>query len=194
MNGVCRKVIFWLAVAACLAPAAAAQGEDSGFYARVNVGLDVIDIGLAAGIGAAYRFPGPGGIGEVSADIYYSPYWETYTEGANTFDYSETLVIVAVRANWLFNYEAGGIGWYQVAGTGVFMGSYSWENYNRTLDITEGNSYFASGTVLNLGLGYVFSRTWEARLEIPILVFLGEYGEAAAIAIPITAGVLFRPK
>lgn len=193
MKRVCPWAVVILAFAAVRAPVGA-QESDEGFLVRFNVGLDVIDIGLAAGIGAAYRFPGPGGIGEVSADIYYGPYWETYTEGANTFDYSETLIIIAVRANWLFNYEADVPGWYQVAGTGVFAGSYSWENYNRTTDYTEGNSYFASGTVINLGLGYVFSRTWEARLEIPVLVFFGEYGEAAAIAIPITAGVLFRPR
>lgn len=52
----------------------------------------------------------------------------------------------------------------------------------------------ASGSVINLGVGYVFGRTWEARLEIPVLVFFGEYGEASAIAIPITAGVLYRPR
>ncbi|HOX13313.1 MAG TPA: hypothetical protein P5117_00770 [Spirochaetia bacterium] len=188
-----RLAALSLAFAALLTPVGA-QESDEGFLARISAGLDVIDIGLAAGVGAVYRFPGPGGIGEIAADIFYGPYWETYTEGANTFDYSETLIIVAVRADWLFNYEAGVPGWYQVAGTGVFAGSYSWENYNRTTDYTEGNGYFASGTVINLGLGYVFSRTWEARLEIPVLVFFGEYGEAAAIAIPITAGVLFRPR
>ena len=193
MKRVCRWAAAILMFAAVLAPVGA-QGADEGFLVRLNAGLDVIDIGLAAGVGAVYRFPGPAGIGEIAADIFYGPYWETYTEGLNTFDYSETLIIVAIRADWLFNYEAGGTGWYQVAGTGVFAGSYAWENYNRTTDYTEGNSYFASGTVINLGVGYAFGSTWEVRLEIPILVFFGEYGEAAAISIPITAGVLFRPR
>ena len=192
MKRVCRLVVLFLALTGVLAPVAA-QGEDSGLLLRFNAGLDLIDIGIAAGAGVGFRFPGPGGLAELTLDAYFGPYWETYTEG-NTFDYTEMLVIIAARANWLFNLKAGRRGWYQVVGAGCFAGSYSWENYNRDTDYTEGNSYFASGTLINLGLGYVFNRTWEARVEVPILIFFGEYGEAAAIAIPITVGVLYRTK
>ena len=110
----------------------------------------------------------------------------------NTFNYTETLLIVAARANWLFNYPASGRGLYEVVGTGFFVGSFSWENYNITTDYTEGNDYVASGTILTLGLGYAFSPRLEARLEVPVMVFFGSYGSAAAVAIPITAGILYR--
>jgi hypothetical protein len=173
-----------------LLPLAAADGS-SAYLARIGVGLDVFDLGLAAGVGGGYRFAGPAGNMEVLADVYYSPYWETYTEG-NTFDYSSSLIILGVRADWLFNYAADKKGLYQLAGAGFFAGSFSWTNYNRTTGYTEGNSYFASGAVLNLGLGWAFSRRIEARLEVPVLVFFGSYGRAAAVAIPITASVLFR--
>lgn len=187
-----RLVLACVALLAVgLMPLGAADGS-SAYLARVSVGLDVMDLGLAAGLGGGYRFPVAAGNMEVLADVYYSPYWETYTEGANTFDYKSHLIILGVRADWLFNYAPDKRGLYQVVGVGLFAGSFSWTNYNRTTDYTEGNSYFASGTVINLGLGWAFSRRFEARLEVPVLVFFGQYGQAAAVAIPITLGVLLR--
>ena len=115
-----------------------------------------------------------------------------YTAGSNVFDYSETLIVVGVRGNWHFNYPAGGRGLYELAGVGFCVGSFSWENYNRTTLYTEGNDYVASGTILNLGLGYAFGPRWEVRVEVPVKVFFGSYGTASAVAIPITASVLFR--
>ena len=55
-----------------------------------------------------------------------------------------------------------------------------------------GKGSVASGTILTLGLGYAFSPRLEARLEVPVMVFFGSYGSAAAVAIPITAGILYR--
>jgi hypothetical protein len=180
-----------LFVAAGVLPLGAAGGS-SAVLARLGVGLDVMDLGLAAGIGGGYRFAGPAGNMEILGDVFYSPYRETYTEGFNTFDYSTDLVIVAVRADWLFNYSFTEPGFYQVLGAGFFAGSFSWTNYNRTTDYTEGNDYLASGAVLNAGLGWAFKRLAELRLEVPVLVFFGEYGTAAAVAIPITASVMLR--
>jgi hypothetical protein len=170
----------------------AVAGADSAILARVGVGIDPIDPGLAVGAGGGYRFSIPAGTMEILGEVYYSPYRETYTAGVNTFDYSEDLVIVSVRADWLFSYRFTEPGFYQVLGAGVFAGSFSWENYNRTTAYTEGNEYFASGAVLNLGLGWAFRRLVDARLEAPILVFIGDYGEAIAVSIPITLGVIFR--
>lgn len=183
-------VVIVMFMIAGLVPLAAA-GPSSAILARVGVGLDVMDWGLAAGVGGGYRFAGPAGNVEILADVYYSGYKETYVEG-NTFEYSQDLVIVTVRADWLFSYSFTEPGFYQVLGAGFFAGSLSWVNYNVTFDYTEGNDYFASGAVLNLGLGWAFKRLAEARLEVPVLVFFGEYGRAAAVAIPITASVLFR--
>ena len=186
------RVVIGVLLAVGLAPAAGAQAGGGAILVRAGVGLDVIDLGLAGGIGAGYRFPVGPGTAEALVDVYYSPYRETYTEGSNTFDYSTTLIIVGVRANWLFNYPRESRGLYEVVGTGFFVGSYSWENYNITTDYTEGNDYVASGTILNLGLGYAFSRRVEVRAEVPVLVFFGAYGTASAVAIPITASVLVR--
>jgi len=141
-------------VARPLGGSAGGRRSDPGAgWRRAGVGLDVIDLGLAGGVGAGYRFSVGSGTAEALVDVYYSPYWETYTEGSNTFNYSTTLIIVGVRANWLFNYPSQSKGLYELVGTGFFVGSYSWENYNITTDYTEGNGYVASGTILNLGLG-----------------------------------------
>jgi hypothetical protein len=181
-------ILVFLAVG--LLPLGAAGS--TAWLARINAGMDVIDIGFAGGVGGGYRFGLPTGNMEVLGDVYYSPYCETYTEGANTFDYKQTLIIVAARANWLFNYTPEKRGLYPLVGLGFFAGSFSWTNYNRTTDYTEGNSYFASGTVINLGLGWAFTRWLEARFEVPVMVFFGEYGRAAAIAIPLTLSAMFR--
>ncbi len=185
------RVLAVLALAVLVAAGAGAQTGMGNILVRAGVGLDVIDPGLAAGLGGGYRFGLAGGTAEALLDLYYSPYCETYTAGTNTFDYSETLLVVGVRANWLFNYPAAGRGLYELAGGGFFVGSFSWENYNRTTSYWEGNDYVASGSILNLGLGYVFGPLVEARVEVPVLIFFGDYG-AAAVAIPITASVLFR--
>jgi hypothetical protein len=186
------RIMATLVLVAALAPAASAESAPGSILVRAGVGLDVIDFGLAAGLGAGYRFRAGPGTAEALVDAYYSPYWETYTAGSNTFNYSTTLVVVAVRANWLFNFPAASRGLYEIVGTGFFVGSYSWVNYNVTTDYTEGNDYVASGTILNLGLGYAFGPRLEARVEVPVMVFFGAYGTASAIAIPITAGILLR--
>jgi hypothetical protein len=164
----------------------------SAYLARINAGMDVIDIGFAGGVGGGYRFAGPAGNMEVLGDVYYSPYCETYTEGTKTFDYKSTLIIFAVRANWLFSYTPEKRGLYQVVGAGFFAGSFSWSNYDRMFGITQGNDYFASGAVINLGLGWAFTRWLEARFEVPVMVFFGTYGRAAAVAIPLTLSAIFR--
>lgn len=187
-----RRMVLAILVllAVGLMPLAAADGS-SAWLARINAGMDVIDIGFAGGVGGGYRFSGPAGNMEVLGDVYYSPYWETYTEGVNTFNYKQTLIILGVRANWLFSYAPEKRGLYEVAGAGVFAGSFSWSTVDQT-GYTQGNSYFASGAVINLGLGWSFLRWLEARFEVPVLIFFGAYGRAAAIAIPLTLSAIFR--
>ena len=163
----------------------------SAYLARINAGFDVIDLGFAGGLGGGYRFAGPAGNMEVLGDVYYSPYCETYTAGSNTFDYKSTLIIFAVRANWLFNYTPEKRGLYQVVGAGFFAGNFSWSTVDQT-GYTQGNSYFSSGAVINLGLGWAFTRWLEARFEVPVMVFFGTYGRAAAVAIPLTLSAIFR--
>ncbi|MBN1835576.1 MAG: hypothetical protein JW820_06980 [Spirochaetales bacterium] len=191
MNRRSLVAVLILLTATGLAPLAA-EGGDSAVLARAGVGLDVIDPGLAIGVGGGYRFAGRAGTMEILAEVYYSPYRETYTAGSNTFEYAEDLVIVSVRADWLFSYSFTEPGFFQILGVGFFAGSFSWENYNVTTDYTEENSYFASGALLNLGLGWSFRRLAELRLEVPVLVFLGDYGGVIAVAVPITAGVVLR--
>lgn len=187
-----RSIALGILFAALLPFAVQAEGAGSGLWLRGGLGLDVMDLGVAVGAGAGYRFlRGPDTM-EVTADIFYSSYGETYTEGFNTFDYSQSFTIVAVRANWFLSYAPGRKVLSPFLGAGFFVGNLSWENYNRTLDYTEGNSYTASGTILNLGLAYPFLPKAEARLEVPILIFFGSDQTASAISIPLTLGASIK--
>jgi hypothetical protein len=107
------------------------------------------------------------------------------------------LLILAVRANWLFFYRPGSPGLYAVVGTGLFAGSYSTTEvqtyvFSPYTTYTYDDQYFASGTILNLGLAFSTAMGLEVRAEIPVMVFFGAYGSAAAVSIPITLSLGYR--
>ena len=169
----------------------------SGILLRANLGYDPIGGGFGFGAGGGYRFPYGNGYVEVQADVYYGPGYSTWTEGSYSNEYTSGLLILAVRSNWLFFYKPGSSGFYALAGVGVFAGSYSWKQvqtflYSPYNTYTYSDQYFASGTVLNLGAAFALTTRLEARAEIPILIFFGEYGRSAAIAIPITLSLGYR--
>jgi hypothetical protein len=165
--------------------------------ARASLGIDVIDFGLAVGLGAGYRLPVGTGTAEVLLDVFYNRATYSYEESFWEYEGTEWLTIVALRVGWLFNYTPEKRGLYPLVGTGFFAGSYEYEETGHpvgspTPTVSDSDDFFASGTVLNLGLGYVFSDNLEARAEVPVLVFFGAYGQAAAVAIPITLSALYR--
>jgi hypothetical protein len=183
------------------APRAAAENggaaESGEILARANLGIDVMNLGLAAGVGAGYRLPVGEGTGEIMLDIFYNRARYSYEESLWEYEGTEWLTIVAVRFDWLFNYAPEKLGLYPLAGTGFFAGSYAYEETGHpvgspTPTVSNSADFFASGTVLNAGLAYVFSDALEARVEVPVLVFFGAYGQAAAVAIPITLSAIYR--
>jgi hypothetical protein len=185
-----------LLLAAAGAPPAAAQ-DGGRILARANLGIDVIDFGLAVGLGGGYRLPVGSGTAEILLDIFYNRAKYSYEESFWEYEGTEWLTILAVRFDWLFNYTPQKRGLYPLAGTGFFAGSYEYEETGHpvgspTPTSTDSNDYFASGTVFNGGLAYVFTDNLEARVEIPVLVFFGAYGQAAGVAIPITLSALYR--
>jgi hypothetical protein len=171
----------------------------SAILLRANLGYDPIGGGFAFGAGGGYRFPFSGDYAEVLADVYYGPGQSTWTSGSWNYDYTYTLLFLAVRANWLFFYKPGSPGIYALVGTGLFAGSYSWKQVQTyplvppvTSTLTSNDQYFASGTILNLGAAFSTAMGLEVRAEIPVMVFFGAYGNAAAVSIPITVSVIYR--
>ena len=169
----------------------------SGILLRANLGYDPIGGGFAFGAGGGYHFPYGSNYVELLADVYYAPGNSTWTEGNYSNDYTSSLLILSVRCNWLFFYKPGSSGLYALAGVGVFAGSYSWKQvqtylYSPYNTYTYSDQYFASGTILNLGAAFVLTKWLEARAEIPLMIFFGEYGRSAAVAIPITLSLGYR--
>ena len=192
-----------LVLALCLPLLAEAQANaprsSSEILIRANLGYDPIGGGFAFGAGGGYRFPFSGDYAEVLADVYYGPGQSTWTSGFWNYDYTSTLLILAVRANWLFFYKPGSQGIYALVGTGLFAGSYSWKQVQTyplvppvTSTLTSNDQYFASGTILNLGAAFSTAMGLEVRAEIPVMVFFGAYGNAAAVSIPITISAVYR--
>jgi hypothetical protein len=191
-----------IVVAVIVAPAVysqqATRPEGTNFVARVNLGFDLFDLGFAFGAGAGYRFPAGRGTSEVIIDIYWSPpFEEEWTEeGYEGWEKNE-LLVVSARAEWLFMYTPGMSGFFPVVGAGFFAGAFwqegeEWPEGSGPPGSTYGGDYFASGTVFSVGAAYSFLERFEARFEVPVLVFFGSYGRAAAVAIPLTASFLFK--
>jgi hypothetical protein len=172
--------------------------EGTNFIARANLGFDLFDLGFAFGVGGGYRFPVGSGTSEVIVDIYWSPPFEEdwEEEGYEGWEKNE-LLIVSARFDWLFRYTPGMSGFFPVVGAGFFAGAY-WQEGEEWLigsgppGALYGGDYFASGSVFSVGAAYAFKERFEARFEVPILVFFGAYGRAAAVAIPFTASFLYK--
>jgi hypothetical protein len=198
-----RKMSLALALVLtlCLPPLVEAQTgsprSSSEILLRANLGYDPIGGGFAFGAGGGYRFPFSGDYAEILADVYYGPGHSTSSSGNYNNDYTSSLLILAVRANWLFFYKPGSPGVYALVGTGLFAGSYTTTEvqtfiYSPYTTYTYNYQYFASGTILNLGVAFSTAMGLEVRAEIPVMVFFGAYGNAAAVSIPITLSVGYR--
>jgi hypothetical protein len=199
-----RRVLFIAAVLAVLAIAPAVysqqttKAEGTNFIARANLGFDLFDLGFAFGVGGGYRFPAGSGTSEVIVDIYWSPpFKEDWTEGVSEGWESNELLIVSARVDWLFRYTPGISGFFPVVGAGFFAGAYwqegeQWPTALGPPGQLYGGDYFASGSVFSVGAAYSFKERFEARFEVPILVFFGAYGRAGAVAIPFTASFLYK--
>jgi hypothetical protein len=172
--------------------------RDSAFLARANLGFDVFGTGFAFGAGGGYRFGLGAGTAEVLVDVYYSPpFKDKWIDGIWHHEESSELLIVSARVDWLFLYSPGKTGFFPLVGAGFFAGSLWWEDIVLQDGVPgtgwiDSADYFASGTVLNLGAAWGFGKHIEARFEVPVMVFFGQYGTAAAVAIPLTLSVLYR--
>jgi len=184
-----------LAISPAVYSQQATRPEGANFIARANLGFDLFDLGFAFGVGGGYRFPAGGGTSEVLVDIYWSPpFEEDWTEGTLSGWESNELLIISARVDWLFMYTPGRSGFFPVVGAGFFAGAY-WQAGEQWVTVAGppgspyGDDYFASGSVFSVGAAYSFKDRFEARFEVPVLVFFGYY---AVVAIPFTASFLYK--
>ncbi len=194
-----------LCVALLLVVAFSAKAEalGDGIGIRGGAGTDVTFGGAALGAGVNALFSGNVEIGLVG---YYGKFSNTSNNGYHTYDDTTQITAVAAFLNYLYGYRPGQSGWHLVGGVGLaYLGVY-WEERSRTdtslgtllpgggsMQDFEGS---VGGTLVNLGVGYAFARGLDLRLEVPIVITLGEAGGASRI-IPLstlTLGYRFGSK
>lgn len=175
------------------APAdAAARGPaHSGFAIAGEVGTDVTG-GLGFGGGFAFLLMPPGsGFGhEFGLDVFAHGYSET--EGGTTEDIS--LLVFAVRANWLWNYQPKQSHVYFVTGVGFVVASLDWkQTYDPAIygySLTEDETYTTVGNVINFGVGWTSAEGFGFRLETPMLFFYSS-GQSSGFVPTFTVGVRY---
>lgn len=171
-----------------------------GFGARAGIGTDITFGGVAFGIGVNHLIFDEA---EVGINLYYGSFEETYDESVNT--YVETTEVTAFLAllNYLYGYEYGEASPFFVGGIGLgYLGVY-WEERSDT-DSSLGTPLAGGGSkqefeggvggfVVNLGGGYAFAGGLDLRLEVPIMLTLGDTGGASGVLplFAITGGYRF---
>ncbi|MBI9097030.1 MAG: hypothetical protein JEY91_01065 [Spirochaetaceae bacterium] len=193
------KIYLPIFLVLCFVPAVLTSADGiNRFHPGIHAGAGTdINLGLAVGVKASFL---PLGLKrnplEAGLEFFYSKSTEESNNGFN--DYLETteLFIIGAMANVLFGYQMESPTIFYILGIGVSAVSVYWEEKSPT-DSSLGEPYgdsgsmqsiegLTGGTVLNLGLGYSFGKGFEARLELPIIIFFGEYGEASAVAPSLT--------
>jgi len=151
--------------------------------------------GLAVGAGASYAWflKTPGLAIEFAGGFLYHSSEENPTEESASFTYDEEtkLGVFHIEANSLLNYYPDVGSAFFVAGLGFVVASVEWKEYEtdnatsvRTLyDDFDGTS---SGSLINLGAGYVWKSGLEARLQAPLMFFWGvENASSTVFALTI---------
>jgi hypothetical protein len=176
---------------------------------RGGAGTDV-NLGVAYGIGVNYLISFPKNSLELGVQFFGGSYKETSDNGYDKSDnaynkYKEKtdLTVIGVMANYLIGYKPREPSFFFVTGIGLASIDIEWEEKSDTDDTlgelmpgggskqSEGGS--AVGTVLDLGIGRSFSKGFDIRAEVPIIVTSSAPGEASSV-IPtfiVTLGYRF---
>ena len=177
-----RSGLLALATVTVLLPATVtAQGLGSSgqgqISAHAGLGFDVTSGGAALNLGLAYRPPMGTGFSwiEGTADAFHHSSSEDWVEGNYSGTEKTELNILAVRVNYLLNYERSGV--YPVVGFGLFAAGVEWSETERfrddpdlSYDDFEGTAF---GNIFNLGFGLRAGTRVDLRFEAPIMI-LGE--------------------
>ena len=169
---------------------------------RGGLGTD-INLGLAFGGGVNYMLDVVESPLELGVLVFYSHSTETSNNGYNDYHETTDLMVFGMMANYLMGYKRGAPGGFFLAGFGLGAMNVYWEEWSPTDEslgelLPEGGSRqedegTAGGVVFSLGGGMAFSNGADIRLEIPVILVFGEYGEASTVVptVTLTAGMRF---
>ncbi|MBT8491795.1 MAG: hypothetical protein KJO07_01935 [Deltaproteobacteria bacterium] len=200
---------FLLVVAVLLASSAAAAQEaqtektSKAIGVQAAIGTDPA-LGLGFGAGVTVWVPRPGSAFdlEIGGQFFYSHSVYESDEGGNTYEETTDLIVLAGRANLLWDYDPSRAGVYYVLGTGAAGVSVTWEERSDT-DTSLGTALpnggskqeddgLAGALIANAGIGFTFGGGFDLRAELPILFFLGEVGEVSAVVPTLTVAAGYR--
>ncbi len=202
----CVSLLAALAVVVGLHGLAHAQVENDLPEKAIGIhgalGTDVT-LGLGVGAGVTLWIPMAGKFDiEAGGQAFYHNGSETTDEELHSYTEETKLAILAVRFNLLFDYDPRVTGLYYLAGTGVAATSVAWEERSATdtslgTPLPNGGSkHEADGVtgaaIANIGLGYTLGSGLDLRVELPILIFLGEVGEATTFAPTLSLSLGYR--
>jgi hypothetical protein len=172
---------------------------------RGGIGTD-INLGLAFGGGVNYILDVGENPLELGVLVFYSHSTETSNNGFNDYHETTDIMVFGMMANYLLGYKRGTPGGFFLVGFGLGAMNVYWEEWSPT-DGSLGESLFpeypdgsrqedegtAGGGVFNIGAGMTFSNGADIRLEIPVILVFGEYGEASTVVptVTLTAGMRF---
>jgi len=183
-------IVIIILASVMVGPHNVAAKDYSGFGLHGGLGTDV-NLGLGFGLGLSYVIMGPVSV-EVGPDFFFHNYQESGTTDTDwLYEEGTSLQILALRVNSLYNYDPNQAGTYFVLGSGFVSATVEYDYRERfdasSIWIDGGTSGDAGGIVFNFGLGWTFIGGFDLRLEVPVLIFFSQVGNASTIAPTITA-------
>lgn len=177
----------------------ASWAAKAGMNIRLALGTD-ISAGLGYGAGVRFLRQGQDSAFEFGPDLYYASSTET-TEEFHTYTENTQLTVFAVRINHLMDYRKGKPGTFFILGTGAAAINLVWEESSPT-DTSLGTPCCGGGSkqnvdatgfaaILNVGMGKVLKGGRDFRLEFPILMAFGDYGNATTFIPTMTVSLGF---
>jgi len=169
---------------------------------RGGLGTDISG-GLAIGANGNYQVDLGGTITELGVSLYFANNSSDSTSGVHKYTEKTSVFVFGGLANFLLNYAPNTGGLFFVAGVGLAAVNVSWTEESATdtslgTPLPGGGSSqstdaFAGGSVLNLGIGYLFENGFDLRFEVPTIVVFGAPGKAAGVipTFTLTGGIRF---
>ncbi len=166
---------------------------------RGGLGMDISG-GFAYGIGVNYQLKLGSDVAELGINLYGNSYKEDSTSGIHTYTETTNLLVFGFLANYLFNYSPDNPGMFFVSGLGLAAINVDWIEESETdtslgTPLPGGGSKqeveaSAGGSIINLGIGYLFESGLDMRLEVPTILVFDAPGKAATVVptITLTAG------
>jgi hypothetical protein len=168
---------------------------------RGGLGTDISG-GLAYGVGGNYLLDLGGSSAELGINFYGGNFTETSNNGFHDYTEKTNLFVFGFLANYLLNYSLDDPGLFFVSGVGLGAVNVNWTEESPT-DTSLGTllpgggskqsaDAFAGGSILNLGIGYLFANGFDVRFEAPVILVFGAPGKATSVAPTFTLTGGFR--